>query len=233
MCFPPRSEMFDDVYFSVENGLAETRHVFLQGNNLPNAWSGRERFVICETGFGTGLNFVAVWDMFEKHSQPEQTLHFVSFEKFPLDKTTIHDALVGALSQMRDSHGDNQYEPYIESLLKHYPITIPGYHRVVLNNRVILTVIFDDINRTIPTLNTPVDCWFLDGFKPATNPDMWSETVFQNMARLSHKATTFATFTAAGFVRRGLQDVNFVVQKQPGFGRKREMLTGVYNPSEG
>lgn len=221
MSHPPRSEIFDDVYFSAEDGLAETRHVFLKGNNLPQAWVDKDQFVIAETGFGTGLNFVAAWALFMQTSAPGQKLHFVSFEKYPLDRQVVYDSLIQALSS------EDKYAPYIQSLIEHYPICTPGYHRIVLDSRVTLTLILDDVNQAMRVLDSPVDCWFLDGFKPSSNPEMWTDTVFQNMARLSRSGSTFSTFTAAGFVRRGLQNTGFTVHKVPGFGRKREMLTGV------
>ena len=103
---------------------------------------------------------------------------------------------------------------------------MPGFHRVVLNDRVTLTLIFDDVNEAMPQLDARVDAWFLDGFKPSTNPDMWSDVVFENMNRLSHEGTRVSTFTAAGKVRRGLEAAGFTVEKTEGFGRKRDMLIG-------
>ena len=131
----PRSKEFDDVYFSVENGLAETRYVFLKGNDLPNAWSGRDRFVIAETGFGTGLNFLAAWKMFEDTAEDGQELDFISVEKFPLDRQEI------ALYLQR--WGD-EFDGYLERMLEIYPALIPGFHRLNLNDHVRLTIIVDD-----------------------------------------------------------------------------------------
>lgn len=213
-----RSERFDDVYFSAEDGLAETRHVFIEGNNLPGAWAGRERFVIAETGFGTGLNFLTAWKLFKETAGPGQRLDFISFEQFPLGPEEIREAL--------EVWGDELKEE-IEVLLRRYPLLIPGFHKIVVDEYVSLLLVFDDVNRALPGLDAKVDCWFLDGFKPASNPEMWTETVFENMARLSAPGASFATFTAAGFVKRGLQDAGFTVTKVPGFGRKREMLVGV------
>ncbi|MAI62100.1 MAG: hypothetical protein CBB87_06360 [Micavibrio sp. TMED27] len=215
----PRSKEFDDVYFSVENGLAETRYVFLKGNDLPNAWSGRDRFVIAETGFGTGLNFLAAWKMFEDTAEDGQELDFISVEKFPLDRQEI------ALYLQR--WGD-EFDGYLERMLEIYPALIPGFHRLNLNDHVRLTLIVDDVNYAFSHIDAKVDAWFLDGFKPSTNPDMWSETVFENMARLSNIGSSFATFTAAGAVRRGLKSVGFDVEKVPGFGSKRDMSVGRY-----
>lgn len=215
----PRSEQFDDVYFSVQDGLAETQHVFLDGNGLPDAWIGQDVFTICETGFGTGLNFLAVLQLLRSvpvHIRPKN-LHFISFEKYPLTRDYILAHL---------SHWD-ALRNELDSFLSVYPIDLSGgkYDLEVLDG-VRLTLYFGDVNDVMPTFAEDVDCWFLDGFKPSSNPDMWSEAVFQNMARLSHTGSTFATFTAAGFVRRGLQSVGFEVRKVPGFGCKREMCVG-------
>ncbi len=218
----PRSTQFDDVYFSVQDGLAETRHVFLDGNGLPELWSRREDFTICETGFGTGLNFLAVlklWNDTPEDQRPKK-LNFISFEKFPLSR----DYIAEHLSCWPD------LEDELDALLADYPSDLKLKEHKLAIGSVSLVLLFGDVNDQITALDLPkgVDCWFLDGFKPSSNPDMWSETVFENMARLSAKKARFATFTAAGFVRRGLESVGFEVQKAPGFGRKREMCVGEY-----
>jgi len=215
----PRSEIFDDVYFSVADGLAETRHVFLDGNGLPDAWEGREHFTICETGFGTGLNFLAVWKLWKACKPEGARLHYISFEKYPVSGAYIAEVL----APWQDEIGEERY-----ALVGGYPKKQIGSCRVEISSNVILTLVFGDVNEEIIKTEADVDCWFLDGFKPSSNPDMWSKTVFENMARLSHLGTTFATFTAAGFVRRGLAEAGFDVRKVPGFGRKREMAVGVY-----
>lgn len=219
----PRSDQFDDIYFSAEDGLAETKHVFLDGNGLPEAWEtkgqDKKAFTICETGFGTGLNFLSAWKLFEETANPDQTLDFISFEKYPLTP----EAIRAALSPWAEFFGDR-----IDILCAEYPLRIAGFHRIKISSQITLTLIFDDVNDAIPQLMASVDCWFLDGFTPAKNPDMWSETLFQNMARLSNHGTTFSTFTAAGDVRRGLSRAGFSVEKQKGFGRKRDMIIGQF-----
>ena len=219
-----RSTQFDDIYFSREDGLAETRHVFLNHNNLPVAFAGRDHFTIAETGFGTGLNFLAAWTLFEEHAAPEAVLDFVSFELYPLSP----DEIGPALDHWRDAFGDR-----LDRLVKHYPLRIPGWHRIDFG-RVRLTLIFDDVNDAIPRLNVPrgVDAWFLDGFAPAKNPGMWTPVLFDHMARLSHAETTFASFTAAGVVKNGLREVGFSVEKVRGYGYKRDMITGRFNGRE-
>jgi tRNA 5-methylaminomethyl-2-thiouridine biosynthesis bifunctional protein len=217
---PPLSREFNDLYFSADNGLAESAFVFLQGNNLPQGWQDTARFVIGETGFGTGLNFLSAWKLFEETTEPSCSLDFISFEKYPLSAADI----------------DHHLQPWsaafggrLQELLAQYPPILPGFHRLVLSEHVTLTLIFDDVNDAIPKLAASVDAWFLDGFKPATNPDMWRPTLFDNMARLSHTGTTLATYTAAGQVRRGLAEAGFTIEKVPGYGRKRHMTVGHYS----
>ena len=211
--------MFDDVYFSAKDGVAETQHVFLDGNNLPHGWQGRDRFTIGETGFGTGLNFLLAWELFEKTATEGAFLDFVSVEKYPLSAEEIRKGLEPWAERL---------SPYLEKMLAQYPMRVPGFHRIVFDNRVALTLIFDDANDALAEVEGQVDAWFLDGFTPSKNPDMWTDKVFGEMARLSHAGTTFATFTAAGFVKRGLRAAGFTVEKRKGFGWKADMLAGVF-----
>lgn len=214
-----RSAIFDDIYFSAEDGLAETKHTFLGGNDLPSAWSdGRARFCIAETGFGTGLNMLAAWRLFEETAKPHQRLDLISIEKYPLSTQEIRQAL---------SCWDLQ--PQLGRLLALYPLRVPGFHRLNLSERVTLTLVFGDVKDVLPQVSAFVDAWFLDGFAPAKNPDMWTGDLYAQMARLSHDGASVATFTAAGDVRRGLQAAGFAVEKRNGYGRKRDMVVGRYN----
>lgn len=215
----PRSKEFDDVYFSAQDGLEETRHVFLASNHLPERFNAADRFVIGETGFGTGLNFLAVWKLFEQHKHDDQKLHFISFEKFPLSAAQIDEYL---------QPWRHEFPELLDRLVELYPDNPVGQVDLDMGSGVSLSLIFDDVNDAFHIFPEPVDCWFLDGFKPSSNPEMWSETVFNAMARFSKEGATFATFTAAGFVKRGLQAAGFTVEKIRGFGRKREMLRGIY-----
>jgi tRNA 5-methylaminomethyl-2-thiouridine biosynthesis bifunctional protein len=219
----PRSDQFDDIYFSAEDGLAETQHVFIQGNDLPRAWAGKNSFVICETGFGTGLNFLTAWKLFDETAKNAQGLDFISFEKYPLTSKAIKSAL---------APWAQYFGRRIDTLCDNYPLRIAGFHRIKMSSNITLTLIFDDVNDAIQQISTTVDCWFLDGFTPAKNPDMWSDTLFQNMAQLSRKGTSFATFTAAGDVRRGLTESGFSVEKKKGFGRKRDMIAGKFEGTD-
>lgn len=215
----PHSEQFDDIYFAVEDGLAESRYVFLEQNSLPALWMDKSHFIIAETGFGTGLNFLCAWTAFEKTAPQNNRLHYYSFEKFPLSAKDIQKYL---------SHWSGEFDGRLEKLVGAYPLRVSGWHTLRVSERVTLTLIFDDVNKALPEMKTEVDCWFLDGHAPAKNPDMWSDNVFHHIGKLSIKGTRFATFTAAGFVRRGLEAVGFTVSKARGFGQKRDMSIGVF-----
>jgi len=224
----PVSKQFNDVYFSNQNGLEETRYVFLNGNRLPQRFANHPRplFIVAETGFGTGLNFLALCQAFADFRQalPDarlQRLHFISFEKFPLRQADLAAA-----------HGCwPQLAPYAEELRAQWPLPLPGCHRLLLAaGRITLDLWFGDINTLLAhvdaSIDNQVDAWFLDGFAPSKNPDMWTDQLFSAMARFARPEGSFATFTAAGFVRRGLQQAGFRVSRCKGFGQKREMLAG-------
>lgn len=214
-----RSAQFNDIYFSQEGGFSEKNHVFIAGNGLPARWAGHKSFTIAETGFGTGLNFLSAWTSFERSAQPDQKLHYISFERYPLS----WDEIFRALAPWRQEFGGR-----LDRLRALYPIRVPGVHRIVLNEQVTLTLVFDDVNAAMPQLDAPhgVDAWFLDGFAPAKNADMWTDRVFAEMTRLSAADATFATYTVAGAVKRRLEAAGFTTEKKPGFGRKNEMLCG-------
>jgi tRNA 5-methylaminomethyl-2-thiouridine biosynthesis bifunctional protein len=216
----PYSMLYQDVYFSRESGLEETRHVFLTHNGLRERWQALQQryFTICETGFGTGLNFLCAWQLWNETAPANAVLHFVSTEKYPLS----HDDLRQALALWP------QLAELSQQLLAQYRLLSPGWHKLVFDGRVTLTLLIGDARETLPQLQAQVDAWFLDGFAPAWNPEMWQQYLFDNMARLSHGGTTFATFTSAGDVRRGLQAAGFKVHKVQGFGSKREMLAGQF-----
>ena len=220
----PVSRDFDDIYFSQENGLEETRYVFLEGNNLPERFKTHTQttFTVAETGFGTGLNFLTLWHawkQYRQHTSASSRLHFISFEKYPL--------------QFDDLVKSHQFWPilhtYASQLQTAWPQPTAGKHQLIFNEAHIqLDLWFGDVNTYLPQIDSTVDAWFLDGFAPSKNPTMWQESLFKHMASFSQPGSTFATFTAAGFVRRGLSNAGFMVMKQKGFGRKREMLKGIF-----
>lgn len=217
----PYSDRFGDIYFSTESGLEEKRHVFLQGNQLQGrfaALSAGDSFCIGETGFGTGLNFLCAWQLFERTAPTGATLDFFSVEKFPLSDSELSATL--ALWP--------ELAPMAESLLARWHRRVPGWNRLIfVGGRIRLTLVCADIDEALPQLPAhSVDAWFLDGFSPSKNPEMWSENVLAAIAHASRDGVTLATYTSAGQVRRGLQQVGFAVEKAEGFGRKREMTCG-------
>lgn len=216
----PLSRGFGDVYFSRASGLEETRYVFLGHNALPQRFAALPaggRLTVGETGFGTGLNFLCAWQLFERTAPADARLHFVSVEKFPLTRADLHKAL--ALWP--------ELAGYAEQLLAQYLAVHPGFQRLVFaEGRVVLTLLVGDVLERLPELDARIDAWFLDGFSPAKNPEMWTPQLFAQLARLSAAEATLATFTSAGFVRRGLIEAGFAMQRVKGFGQKREMLAG-------
>ena len=218
----PRSRVFDDVYFSDKSGLDEFRYVFLEQNNLRERFAALPvgaRLVIGETGFGTGLNFLCAWQLFEQHAVAGARLHFVSVEKYPLSLPDLQRAL--ALWP--------ELKPFAEQLLAQYRAIHQGFQRLILDNgRVVLTLLIGDALEQLPQLDAQVDAWFLDGFAPAKNPDMWTAELFAELARLAAPGSTLSTFTSTGWVRRLLNAAGFKMKRTPGIGHKWEILRGTF-----
>lgn len=218
----PESARFGDVYFSRDNGLEESRYVFLNHNDLPHRFrevSPQDAFVIAETGFGTGLNFLAAWQAWREH-RPDNgsVLHFISAERYPLTR----DDLKRALDLWPE------LAPLAAELQAHYPPLVRGTHRLVLDEgRVRLTLYFGDVLDAWEALSFSADAWFLDGFAPALNPDMWLDRAIALIRQHSRPGTTLATFTAVGRIRRAFEAEGFEMRKTPGYGRKRDMIAGV------
>lgn len=205
----PVSVQFDDPYFSLQGGLAESSHVFLAGNDLPTRFA--PGFYIAELGFGTGLNLLSAWAAWEKSGQTTP-LRFTSFEAFPMAVADMAKALAGfpALAPWRDRFLDawtGQGDCDLGTLQ--------------------VQVIIGDARDTLPGWDSRADAWFLDGFSPAKNPELWGADLMAEVANHTVLYGTVATYTAAGFVRRGLQDAGFSVTRVPGFGRKRHMTRAV------
>lgn len=218
----PRSRVFDDVYFSDLSGLDETRYVFLEQNALGERFAALPadgRLVIGETGFGTGLNFLCAWQLFEQHSVAGARLHFVSVEKYPLSAPDLQRAL--ALWP--------ELKVFADQLLAQYVAIHQGFQRLVLDNgRVTLTLLIGDALEQLPQLDAQIDAWFLDGFAPAKNPDMWTAELFAELARLAAPGSTISTFTSTGWVRRLLNAAGFKMKRTPGIGHKWEILRGTF-----
>ncbi len=220
----PYSAQFDDIYFSVADGLRETEYVFLNGNRLAERWVdlAAKHFVIGETGFGAGLNFLSACRLWSELSQPEQILHYYTVEKYPLMVSDLQKSL-SMFPQLSE---------YTKELIRVYPPLVPGLHRLVLfDGRVCLTLAFADIFKWLNNIRIQADAWFLDGFAPARNADMWAPDALQKVGENTKEGGSFGTFTVAGSVRRGLKSAGFDVIKRPGFGEKREALGGFYRGS--
>ncbi|RMV72671.1 Bifunctional tRNA U34 oxidoreductase [Pseudomonas caricapapayae] len=218
----PRSRDFSDVYFSTESGLDETRHVFLVQNDLRRRFtelSEGDRLIIGETGFGTGLNFLCAWQLFDECAPAGARLHFVSVEKYPLSRDDLQRAL--ALWP--------ELSTFAQPLLDQYVALHEGFQRLLFaDGRVTLTLLIGDALHMLPQLDGQIDAWFLDGFAPAKNPEMWTPELFAELARLSTSTTTIGTFTSTGWVRRSLNAAGFKMKRVPGIGHKWEVLRGTF-----
>ena len=210
----PSATAFGDIYFSTDGGLEETRTVFLQGCGLPERWENSDCFTIAELGFGSGLNFLAAWQLWAQTAKPRQRLQFLSIEKFPFDRTQLRRALAAW----------PELAPLSEQLIRAWPGRVKGIHRLNFGP-VTLTLVHEDVETALAQLdNLKANAWFLDGFNPSSNPAMWSEPVMDRVAQASAPGARLATFSVAGAVRAALQKAEFDVRKMPGFGRKRHRL---------
>ena len=204
----PISDRFDDPYYSLQNGLEETRHVFLTGNDLPGRFA--PGFRIAELGFGTGLNMLTVWSAWEASGQTTP-LSFTSFEAFPMDPADMARALACFPA----------LQPWSSRFLAHWQggeCDLGTLH---------LKVIEGDARETLPAWPDIADAWFLDGFSPAKNPELWQADLLKQVAGHTVAGGTVATYTAAGFVRRALTEAGFSVARSPGYGRKRHMTRAI------
>jgi tRNA 5-methylaminomethyl-2-thiouridine biosynthesis bifunctional protein len=210
----PYSEAFGDVYHSTAGGPAQSRFVFLDGNEVERRWAGRERFVILETGFGLGLNFLATLRAWR--GQPGK-LHYVAVEKHPFslqDLRTLHERYP-------------EFQREAAELHSHWPPLVPGGHRAELEGGAVLTLFFGDIS-LVRDLRMKADAFYLDGFAPAKNPDMWSPALMRSLSRLAAPGATAATWSVAAPVRHALEATGWEVEKRKGFGDKKEMLLARY-----
>ncbi|MGH1576686.1 tRNA (5-methylaminomethyl-2-thiouridine)(34)-methyltransferase MnmD [Planktotalea sp.] len=207
----PISTRFDDPYFSLQDGLAETRHVFLAGNDLPARFA--PGFSIAELGFGTGLNLLTVWQAW-RDSGIEGPLRFTSFEAFPLEIDQMRTALAAFPTLVALS----------AELLEN--LTSTGARLADLH----FDLITGDARDMLPLWQEKADAWFLDGFSPAKNPELWGAELLNAVGAHTNAQGTVATYTAAGHVRRSLESAGFDVERISGFGRKRHMSVGRKRP---
>lgn len=228
----PWSPEFGDVYFSRAGGLEETRHVFLENNDLARRWRERDRqggvFTVAELGFGTGLNFLACWQLWQQTGCRRLRLHYISCEQYPLNTADLQRALANR----------PELENFSAPLLESYPDHSPGYHRLLLRSRdgaseLTLDLYYGDARQQLAQQSNPearVDAWFLDGFSPARNPQLWQEALLERIATLSGPGTSLGSYSVTGRVVRKLRSLGFSVEKRPGFGHKRHMLHAEYSP---
>ncbi len=231
----PHSTIFDESYYSKENSISEARQVFIEGNQLIQRWQllaaePSPHFVIAETGFAAGLNFLLSWSLWRQYASPSSRLHFISCEKYPLNR----DDLLRCLALWPE------FQELAEKLLDNYPILTPGFHLLQFDEgRVNLTLMLGDVlscYRELLVCGDPiiekelreshVDAWFMDGFSPLKNPQMWSEQLFTTIAMLSKKNTTLATYNLADGVKQGLSASGFNISEQ----QKQAMMVAEFEP---
>lgn len=219
----PKAEAFDDFYFSSTDGIAESRYLFIEGNNLENRFTQKHKpnFCITELGFGTGLNFLLTWQAWLEHRHPDVQLHYVAIDAFPLRKADFARAA---------AHWPT-LEPLATALMNEWPAATAGCHRLRWPDQALtLDLWWEDADTALKDLASRqrhwVNAWFFDGFAPAKNPEIWCDSIYHSAALLSRPDATLASFSAAGNVRRGLDAAGFSVTKRPGFGLKREAING-------
>lgn len=213
----PLSTNFDDVYFSKIDGPAETEYVFLQANKLPQRFQDAQTFTIAETGFGTGLNFLSVCKLWLDIAPDNSKLRFISAEKTPL-----------RLEDIQKAHDMwPEFKFISERLLSIYPDLVPGWHTLKFEPEgITLRLFLGDVMDAFNDCEEQVDAWFLDGFAPSKNPDMWQGKLLKKIACLTASGGTYSTFTAASNVRKSLENNGFLVNKTKGFANKRDMIHG-------
>lgn len=240
----PFSADYNDIYHSKAGGIGQARHVFLNGNDLPRRWAAREHFTILETGFGLGLNFLTTWANWQRDANACSRLHFVSIEKHPFSRDDLARYWSGTSStsgQGPSSGGDAvdddaiELEAHVhrlaEVLIDAWPVLLPGTHRLNLDQgRVCLTLVFGDALEVLPNLVLRADAFYLDGFAPAKNPDLWSTPIYKGLTRLAAHGASLATYTVSASVRQGLTDAGFRVDRAQGYQYKRDMLIGRFVP---
>lgn len=212
----PFSTAFGDHFYCQTDGRLECGHVFLAGNGLPERWQDAEDFTIGELGFGTGLNACETWRQWKSHRRVGGRLHFVSFELFPMQAQEIDRAL----SRWAEIDAERK------ALVASWPADPSGVVTIDLDDQTRLSVVCGDAFENLAASTLTFDAWFLDGFAPSRNSAMWSAELMQRVHDTTTPGGSFATYAAAGFVRRNLVAAGFSVERRPGFAGKREMLCG-------
>ena len=220
----PYSPQYGDIYHSIVGSLAQSHHVFLQGNGRPGRWQGRRVFTVLETGFGMGINFLTTWAAWRADPVRCENLHFVSIEKHPFSTDDLRRAYTVTVD-------DESVRALADTLAAAWPPLEPGTHQLDFDDgRITLTLIFGDAVEVLPALRLRADALYLDGFAPAKNPELWTPEVFTSLAALAGDDATFSTYTSAGDVKRALLQAGFEYRKVAGFGWKRAMLVGRFPP---
>ena len=215
------SKEFSDIYHSKGGGLAEKEYVFLRGNQLKERFLTQKKFVVFELGFGLGLNFFATWKLWEELHCQGGELHFHSVEKFPLPTTVLQEQFQTV---------EPPYQSLVDEFLDSYKPEVKGMYKYQLSSNCNLHLFHGDFREYQTKFRKKVNAWFLDGFSPARNPELWNDTVLDFIEKHSQAETSFATYTVASRVRRGLQERGFRIEKYKGFGSKREMMQGCFVP---
>ncbi len=220
----PFSPLYNDIYHSAVGGLEQAQYVFLRGNALPQRWQGRRIFTVLETGFGMGINFLMTWAAWRADPARCERLHFVSTEKHPFTQADLRSVYQATVS-------DPEIAALAQTLLDAWPMLVPGTHRLEFEaGRITLTLVFGDAAESLPALRLRADAFYLDGFAPAKNPELWTLAIFKALARLAGEDATFATYSSAGDIKRALTQCGFEYRKVDGFGWKRAMLVGQFAP---
>jgi tRNA 5-methylaminomethyl-2-thiouridine biosynthesis bifunctional protein len=218
----PFAPLFDDIYFSAEDGIKESEYVYLEGTGFLNSLgsAGARALSIGEIGFGVGLNFILTLKAFSEQAAASQRLTYFSVEKFPVVKEDLQD-LYSRYPEL---------QPYANDFLAQYPVLTPGMHSLkLLRGRVTLILMLGEATEMFSAYDGKANFWYWDGFAPSKNPDAFSAPLFAQVARLSHPQAQGSSFTAAGWVRRGLETAGFTMRKRVGYGKKRECIVGNYS----
>ncbi|MFY3665812.1 tRNA (5-methylaminomethyl-2-thiouridine)(34)-methyltransferase MnmD, partial [Achromobacter ruhlandii] len=217
------SPAYGDVYHSPSGALGQAEHVFLRGNGLPERWRGRDAFTVCETGFGLGLNFLAVWRAWRDDPRRARRLHVLSLEAHPFSREDLAALLA--------RHAPEALASLATQLAAQWPSLLPGLHRLEFEGgAVTLTLGFGDAQALAPRLSARVDAYFLDGFAPERNPRMWEAPLLKELARLAAPGATLATWACTGELRRALQEAGFEARRAPGYGGKWHMTVATAMP---
>ncbi len=218
----PFNPRFNDIYRSHAGGLAQARHVFMQGCGLPQAWAGQPQWRILETGFGLGLNFLAAWHAWREDPARPRMLHYASIEAWPADAADL----------VRSAAPYPELVPLAAELAAEWQGLLPGFHRLTFERgHVLLTLCVGDVKPMLRELRFEADSVFLDGFNPEHNPDMWDEHTLKSVARLCRRGTGVATWTAMGTVKQALRQCGFIIKRAEGLAPKRHRLVGEFNPA--